>query len=211
MCIRDSNKYRHVFSNQPGKVRGYQCELKFKEVANFNKKSYPIAYAAKDAVRMEINKMLEEDIIEYSCSQYTSPIVAVTKKDGRVRLCLDAREINKILINDRTSPGETEEILKKFHGTLFISTWDTVCRYWQVELHPPSRKYVAFIFEGRNYQFKRLPFGLVNSVAIFVHCMDQILGPETMNYTKMCIRDRFRVVSCIGAEMLNASRLFSRA
>ena len=80
--IKIYNKYRHVFSDQPGKVRGYQCELKFKEVANFNKKSYPIAYAAKDAVRMEINKMLEEDIIEYSCSQYTSPIVAVTKKDG---------------------------------------------------------------------------------------------------------------------------------
>ena len=30
-----------------------------------------------------------------------------------------AREINKnkTLINDRTSPGEIEEILKKFHGT----------------------------------------------------------------------------------------------
>ena len=84
--IRIYNRYRHVFSDQPGKVRGYQCELKFKEVANFNKKSYPIAYAAKEAVRTEISKMMEEDIIEYSCSQYTSPIVAVTKKDGRVRL-----------------------------------------------------------------------------------------------------------------------------
>ena len=38
------NKYRHVFSDRPGKVRGYQCELRFKEVADFNKKSYPIAY-----------------------------------------------------------------------------------------------------------------------------------------------------------------------
>ena len=151
--------------------------------------SYPIVYAAKEAVHTEISKMLEEDIIEYSCSHYTSPIVAVTKKDGRVRLCLDAREINKILINDRTSPGEIEEILKKFHGTQFISTWDTVCGYWQVELHPASRQYVAFIFEGRNYQFKRLPFGLVNSVAIFVRCMDQILGPETMNYTTVYVDD----------------------
>ena len=75
------------------------------------------------------------------------------------------------------------ERLKKFHGTKFISTWDTVCGYWQVELHPDSRKYMAFIFEGRNYQFKRLPFGLVNSVAVFVKIMDQILGQETLQYT----------------------------
>ena len=37
-------------------------------------------------------------------------------------------------------------------------------------------RYVAFIFEGRNYQFKQLPFGLLISVALFVRCMDQILG-----------------------------------
>ena len=109
---------------------------------------------------------MEEDIIEYSQSPYTSPIVAIPKKNGKVRICLDAREINKMIINDRTSPGEIEEILKRFHGTKYISTWDTVCGYWQVELHSHSRQYMAFIFDGRNYQFKRLPFGLINSVAV---------------------------------------------
>ena len=67
--------------------------------------------------------------------------------------------------------------------------WDTVCGYWQVELHPQSRQYMAFIFEGRNYQFKRLPFGLVNSVAIFVACMDQILGQEALQFTTVYVDD----------------------
>ena len=43
--------------------------------------------------------------------------MAIPKKNGQVRLCLDAREINKMIINDRTLPGEIEEILKRFHGT----------------------------------------------------------------------------------------------
>ena len=64
-----------------------------------------------------------------------------------------------------------------------------MCGYWQVELHPQSRLYVAFIFEGRNYQFKRLPFGLVNSVAIFVACMDQILGQEALQFTTVYVDD----------------------
>ena len=95
------------------------------------------------------------------------------------------------IINDRTSPGKIEEIVKKFYGNRFISIWDTVCGYWQVELHPNSRKYMAFIFEGRNYQFKRLPFGLVNSVAVFVKCMDQILGQEALQFTTVYVDDLF--------------------
>ena len=87
------------------------------------------SYTLKEAVRTEINRLLKDDIIECSQSPYTSPIVAIRKKDGMVRLCLDAREINKTLINDRTSAGEIEEILKKFHdqsllvpGTQFAGT-----------------------------------------------------------------------------------------
>ena len=113
-------------------------------------RSYPIAQSLKPAVRNQIQKMLDQDIIENSSSPYTSPIVAVQKKDGAVRLCLDTREINKNIVNDRTSPGEIEETMKKFKGCKFMSILDAVCAYWQVELHPHSRRYVAFIFEGRN-------------------------------------------------------------
>ena len=183
------NTYQHVFSNTPGKIKGYQCKINFREPVDFHRKSYPIAYSLKNEVRTEINRMIAEDIIEYSQSQYTSPIVAIPKKNGKVRICLDAREINKMIVNDRTSPGEIEEILKRFHGIKYISTWDTVCGYWQVELHPHSRQYMAFIFDGRNYQFKRLPFGLINSVALFVKCMDQVLGQEALEFTTVYVDD----------------------
>lgn len=93
--------------------------------------------------------MIKEDIIERSNSPYTSPLLAIPKKDGIVSLCLDARELNKIIINDRTPPGEIDKIMKRFHSCKFMSTWDAICGYWQIELHPDSRQYVAFIFEGR--------------------------------------------------------------
>ena len=49
---------------------------------------------------------------------------------------------------------------------------------------------MAFIFEGRNYKFKSLPFGLVNLVAVFVACMDHILGPEAVSYTHLDVYKR---------------------
>ena len=114
MCIRD-------------RKGNFVCELKFHNPVHLNKKSYPIGQSLKEAVRKEIQRMIDEDIIEKSYSPYTSPIVTIPKKDGLVRLCLDAREINKIIINDRTSPGEIEEIMKKFHGCKFMSTRDAFC------------------------------------------------------------------------------------
>ena len=87
--------------------------LKFKDNVNFTKRSYPIAQALKEAAQKEIQRMVMEDIIERSNSPYTSPLVAIPKRDGQVRLCLDARELNKMLINDRTSPGEIEDVYKR--------------------------------------------------------------------------------------------------
>ena len=117
MCIRDRKerlvnvykKYRNTFSDLPGKAKNFVCELEFHNPIKFNKKSYPIAQSHKSLVRKEIHRMLEHDIIETSSSPYTTPIVAVQKKDGAVRLCLDARQINRNIVNDRTSPGEIEE------------------------------------------------------------------------------------------------------
>ena len=75
------SKYKHIFSDMPGKVRNYQCKLKFKEPVEFRRKSYPIAHSLKEAVRSEINKMMADDIIEYNHSPYHNTIVAIPKKN----------------------------------------------------------------------------------------------------------------------------------
>ena len=42
-------KYKSVFSDEPGKVKNYQCKLEFKENVEFNRRSYPIAHSLKEA------------------------------------------------------------------------------------------------------------------------------------------------------------------
>ena len=51
------------------------------------------------AVDVEIDKMLEKGMIEPSDSPWSSPIVAVTKKDGSLRLCVDFRKVNSLMVN----------------------------------------------------------------------------------------------------------------
>ena len=49
--------------------------------------------------------------------EYLSPV-------SYTHLDVYKRQINKSIINDRTSPGEIDEILKKFYCTRYISIWD---------------------------------------------------------------------------------------
>ena len=65
--------------------------------------------------------MLEGEIIERSVLHYSNPLVVVIKKDGRVRLCLDARRINQIIIPDRESPEAINEIFQKFSGVKYMT------------------------------------------------------------------------------------------
>jgi len=73
-----------------------------------------------------------------------------------------------------------EEILLKFQGAKYLSTIDLTAGYWQCQLRKDSREVTAFLHRGRNYHFKVLPFGLVNSVAEFQKILDKVLGPEIL-------------------------------
>ena len=55
----------------------------------------------RKAVSKELNKLIEQDIIEKVVDQPTpwiSPIVCVPKKDELTRICVDTREANKAIV-----------------------------------------------------------------------------------------------------------------
>lgn len=183
------DKHHNVFSDIPGVNNAYECKLNVNEVKPFVKRSYPIPYSKREAVNKEIERMLSWGILEKSDSPFSNPIVVVEKKDGTVRICLDARELNKILIQDRESPPPMEELLQKFDGVKFLTSLDLTCGYWQIPLNTESRKYTAFLVNGRSYQFCVVPFGLNVSVAVFMKSLDKVLGPEVLSFTTIYVDD----------------------
>lgn len=80
-------------------------------------KSYAVPYSKRQEVAKELQRMKNSDIIEDSNSEYTNPLVCVTKKDQSIRLCLDSRKLNTYLVADREGPERTYEIFQKFVGT----------------------------------------------------------------------------------------------
>ena len=92
-----------------------------------------------------------------------------------MRICLDARWLNKIIADDNESLPRIEELLQKHEGATYFSTTDLTKGYWQIKLNPESRKYTAFLYKNELYEFARVPFGLKTAGPGFIRALSRVL------------------------------------
>ncbi len=74
-----------------------------------------LPFAVRDAVSQEIKRLESEGIIEkVDSSPLVSPLVAIQKKSGGIRLCIDLRDPNKAVIIDSHPLPHIEEVFTEF-------------------------------------------------------------------------------------------------
>ena len=132
---------------------------------------------AQETIQELLNEMEEKAIIEPSTAAWLSPIVLVKKPDGTSRLCLDYRAVNTHLAADIYPLPRLEELVEMAAGHKYYATLDLKEAYYQVTLHEDSRDLTTFSDGVSLYRFRKLPFGLSCSPAIFSRQIAQVLAP----------------------------------
>lgn len=208
--VNEMLKYERLFTpkNESANVEPYK--LIIKPHANIVRKTYPVPIAHRLKVNKKFKEMIDAKIIERSNSSSCNPLRIVIKDDGSVRVCLDARYVNAIIESDHESPPLISELIQKFHGITMMSTTDLQMGYWQIPLHPDSRKYTAFLYNSKMYQFCRLPFGLKTAGSAFIRALNLSLGNEFDDILTVYIDDFLIATSGNFYDHLRAvSRVFS--
>jgi len=203
-----SNK--EVFSNEPGLIKDFKAKFNIKEDVPFTAKSYPIPFSKRKQVQDEINNMLDAGLIEYSDSPYTNPLVCVTKTDNTIRLCMDGRNISKLIIPDRESPPEIVQLFQKFAGVKYFSVIDLTQGYFQIEVAEEFRKYLSFMYNGVNLRWVRLPFGLNVSGAIFIKALNQIIGNDLSQNVSVYVDDILITSSTLEEHIRHIDQVLNR-
>ena len=99
----------------------------------------------------------------------------VNKPDGSKRMCIDCRGVNQKIKQDIHPLLRLDEMVEDSAGKKFYCSLDMKDAYFQVKLDDKSRDVTTFS-DGLNlYRFKRLPFGLSVSPAIFTRKMQEVL------------------------------------
>ena len=92
-------------------------------------------------------------------------------------------------VPENEAPQNIDDILWKFNQTKIFSALDFSSSYWQIAIHPDDRKFTGFFYNGLTYVWKRMPFGLKNSGAAFIRCLDGKLGDELKLFVTPYIDD----------------------
>ena len=142
----------------------------------FFNRQYKTPHILEADVLAEIDRLLRCRIIEASDSPYNNALLPVLKPNGKIRLALDVRSLNRYTPVDRLYLGDFQEVLNRLHGMNYFSTLDCASGFHQMVLHPESRPLTAFRYGNRCFQFKFLLFGLSNGPAAWSRLMQLCLS-----------------------------------
>ena len=142
------------------------------------KKLRSLPYAVREDVTNHLRELEAQGVIEKverHTSPWLSPIVAVRKRNGKLRVCLDLSEVNKAVIANGHPIPDMQEMLDRLQGTVIMSSLDMKSAYHQLDLHESSRDLTAFMHEGQMWRYRRCPFGLKSLPQCFQKMMECVL------------------------------------
>lgn len=135
-------------------------------------------------INSEIQRLLNEKIIEPSNSPWRAQAFVVREENHKTRMVIDySQTINKFTMLDAYPLPRIEEVITKVSMNKVFSTIDLTSAYHQIPILESERKYTAFEACGKLYQFLRVPFGVTNGVACFQRIIDRIVQDEGLEGT----------------------------
>ncbi|CAB4024520.1 Hypothetical predicted protein [Paramuricea clavata] len=159
-----------------GKLKGQTVHLNIDPDANL--KAQPprrIPYHIRDKVKDAIITLEKDDIIgrvpEDEPTPWVSPIVAVPKKDGGVRISVDMRQANEAIKRVRHPIPTVDDVRFELNGAKYFSKLDLCQAYHQLELDPKSRHITTFSTHIGLYRYKRLNYGTNSAAEIFQYTL----------------------------------------
>ena len=106
--------YSDIFNeNKIGKFEG-ECSIRIRDnVIPTIMPSRRVPIKLREEVQKELDSMVDKDIIERvnEPAEWVSQLVIATKPSGKLRICLDPREINKIILRERFQLRVLDELL----------------------------------------------------------------------------------------------------
>ncbi len=176
------NEYDDVVSKRPhdiGNCKLVKHDIMLNDDRPIKRKQSPRSAKENEWIKGQIDEMLKNGVIEPFTSPYAFNIVIVGKKDGASkgmdRMCINYAPLNEVTEKDSEPILIIKEYLALFHEVKWLTVLDLASAYWQILLTKRSRKYTAFLTAYGLYQFKVMPFGLVNAPVTFQRLMNNVL------------------------------------
>ena len=136
----------------------------------------PIEY--KEEIKKELAEMVWQGIItkQTEPTPWVSSLMYPKKANGKLRICLDPKDLNKAIIWENHKAPTLEEIAHVLMGATKFSKVDGNKAFFGMYLTEEASLLTTFNTHLRRYRFLCVPFGLKMSQDIFQMRMDNIVA-----------------------------------
>ena len=136
----------------------------------------PIEY--KEEIEKELGEMVYQGIItkQTEPTPWVSSLTYPKKANGKLRICLDPKDLNKAIIHENHKAPTLEEIAHVLTGATKFSKVDGNKAFFGMHLTEAASLLTTFNTHLSRYRFLCVPFGLKMSQDIFQMRMDDIVA-----------------------------------
>ena len=150
---------------------------------------YRLRPAEQDELEEQVKDLLAQGFIRPSQSPYGAPVLFVPKKDGRWRMCIDYRALNRQTIKDRYPLPRIDTLLDRLGRARVFTKLDLASGYHQIAMDEESIFRTAFTTQLGQWEFVVMPFGLCNAPATFQRLMNQVFATEINKFILVYLDD----------------------
>ncbi len=141
-------------------------------------------------VKDEIDKLHKAKFLRVVLyPQWVANIVPVMKKDGRVRVCIDFRDLNKACPKDSFPLPHIDVLIDNTADYEMLSFMDGFSGYNQIRLAEEDQEKTSFTTPWGTYCYVVMPFGLKNAGATYQRAMMSIFHDMMHVYMEVYVDD----------------------
>ena len=133
--------------------------------------------ALREAVKEELARLITEGVIApvTEPTAWVSAMVAVKKKNGKVRICIDPRDLIESIMREHYPLPTFEELATRLPKARVFSVFDAKPGFWQVKLGEASSYVTTFNSPHGRYRWNRMPFGITSATEVWQRKMNEII------------------------------------
>jgi hypothetical protein len=150
--------------------------------APVSKAPYRMSMPELKEMQLQLEEILKKGYIHPIISPCGAPILFMKKKDRTLRLCIDFRQLNKIIVNNKYPLPRIDDLFDQLKGAKIFSKIDLISGYHQVRIKDEDIDKTTFRARYGHYEFTVVSFGLSNTPTVFMCLMNGVFRDYLDNF-----------------------------
>ena len=125
-------------------------------------------------LRVQLQGLLDKGFIRPSTSPWGASVLVAKKKGKTLRLCIDYRQWNRVMIRNRYPLPRIDDLFEQSRGARVYSKIDLRTGHHQLKVRKTDILKTAFRMRYGHYEFTVMPSGLKNALAAFMDLVHRV-------------------------------------